>query len=203
MNRRRFLSTALTGMVVTIAGCHGVSGSTELRPARVERETGGRRVERQLFFDHEDTPVGAIVIDQQTPQTAPTDPFKLRLHVEHGAGRQTGRRPPTTIEAFRFDLRAPARSVDPPAEVYLESPAGGLWPDITFREVENRWTRIALSDVGELGDGTLTLETLIDPVSLPATPLGCRADVDLRETTVGGQRYRLTARTRFEPIVEG
>jgi len=191
MNRRTFLTTGLAGAGLATAGCSSLLGSTVTLPLD---DTGvdddGR--EKHLIFREGEQRIAAVSLDQRDVQRSPTDSFGFRISASHDD---------TKIESFRFDLRAPQTSVDPPAEIYLASPAGGLWPDITFEDVENRWTRIALDDTGELGEGTLNLDTIIDPGTVPATEVGVRVEMEL-SSTESRKTYTIDTQTQFEPVVE-
>lgn len=199
MNRRRFLAAAGLGAAATAAGCSTVGGRTELGVDEERLDDEGS--EKHLYFRDGETRVGVVSLDQMTAQTEPTDSFRFRLHVQHGSGAGGSERE-SVVERVRFDLRAPPASVNPPAEIYLQAPSGGLWPDFTFEEVEDLWTRIEAEDTRDVGVGTMTLSLIVDPLGVPADEVGVRASVDLVERGVGGTSYRLEANTRFEPVVE-
>lgn len=194
MDRRRFLATGVTGLGVAIAGCSGILGGTiDLTDPETELQDGGR--EKYLTYHHDDDRIVTVGFDQRTVPASLTDQFGFRISVPHSDE--------TKIESFQFDLRVPQSSIDPPADIYFESPSGGLWPDITYREVENRWTRIALADTGELGEGTMTLETIVDPHSVPAEEVGIRVAMELSTSGLPPNRtYRIDTSTEFEPIIE-
>ncbi|MFB6361017.1 MAG: hypothetical protein ABEH59_06805 [Halobacteriales archaeon] len=192
MLRRRYLATGTAGVAAALAGCSWVlGGEVSLTNPETELQDGGR--EKYLVYSHADERIVTVGFSQRTVPASMTDRFGFRISVPHSDE--------TSIESFRFDLRAPQSSVDPPADIYLESPAGGLWPDITYREVEDRWTRIALADTRELGEGTMTLETIVDPHSVPAAEVGLRVDLTLSTSESPPNRtYRVTTSTTFEPI---
>jgi hypothetical protein len=194
MDRRTFLTAGVTGLGVAIAGCSEVLGGTiTLAKPETELQHGGR--EKYLTSHHADDRIVTIGFDQQTVLATQTDKFEFRISVSHSDE--------TKIESFQFDLRVPQSSIDPPADIYFESPSGGLWPDITFRDVENGWTRIALADTGELGDGTITVETIVDPHSVPAENVGTRVETALSTSGSPPNRtYRVDDSTDFEPIIE-
>jgi len=199
MNRRTFLATALAGGGAATAGCAGALGGTTTL-SRPTEEVDDDGMEQYLRFEHAGERLAVVGLQQMAPQSSPTDSFRLRIHVEHRSGlADRGRR--TTIDRFRFDLRAPPTSVQPPAEVYLQSPSGGLCPDFTFEQVENLWTRIAADGTSEVGRGTLTLSTIVDPLGLPADEIGVGMEIELSEPGVTGRAYVATAQTRFEPVV--
>jgi len=200
MNRRRFLAASALGVATTTAGCSTAGGRTELGVDEAVLDDDG--MEKHLYFRDGDERIGVVSLDQLYEQSSPTAPFRFRLHLQHGSGAG-GAEDESVIERFRFDLRTPVTSVDPPAEVYLQAPSGGRWPDFTFEEVENFWTRIEADGTDEVGVGTMTLSLFVDPLSLPADELGVRATVDLAEHGFGGTNYRLEANARFEPVVEG
>ncbi|PSP51451.1 hypothetical protein BRC67_07575 [Halobacteriales archaeon QH_3_68_24] len=200
VNRRRFLAVAgLSATAATTAGCSTVGGRTELGVDEERLDDEGS--ERHLYFRDGDERVAVLSLDQMNAQAEPTDSFRFRLHIQHGSGAGGPERE-SVVERFRFDLRAPPASVNPPAEIYLQAPGGGRWPDFTFEEVEDLWTRIEADDTREVGSGTMTLSLLVDPVGVPADEVGVRASVDLAEQGFGGSSYRLEATTRFEPVVE-
>ncbi|MFC7133390.1 MULTISPECIES: hypothetical protein [Salinibaculum] len=191
MDRRTFLATGLAGAGLATAGCSGLLGSTvPLTVEETEPEDEGR--EKYLICRHDGQRILAVGFDQRSLQRSPTDDFGFRITNSHDD---------TKIESFTVDLRAPRTSVDPPANIYLKAPSGGLWPDLTYEEVEDLWTRIELDDTGELGEGTLNLETLVDPNATPVTEVGIRVEMEL-SSTESGRRYTLDTVTEFEPVVE-
>lgn len=194
MDRRTFIAASVTGLEVAIAGCSGLlDGTVNLTNPETESQDGGR--ERYLTYHHDDDRIVTVGFDQRTVPASLTDQFGFRISVSHSDE--------TKIESFQFDLRVPQSSIDPPADIYLESPSGGLWPDITFREVQNQWTRIALADTGELGEGTMTLETIVDPHSVPAEEVGIRVEMELSTSMSPPNRtYRVDTSTEFEPLIE-
>lgn len=194
MERRRYLAAGVTGLGITIAGCSGLLGGTiNLTDPETELQDGGR--EKYLTYRHDDERIVTVGFDQRTVPPSLTNQFGFRISVSHSDE--------TKIESFQFDLRVPQSSINPPADIYLESPSGGLWPDITYREVENGWTRIALADTGKLGEGTMTLETIVNPISVPAEELGIRAEIELSTSgSPPNRRYRVDTTTEFEPTVE-
>ncbi|MEF8852435.1 MAG: hypothetical protein V5A44_09910 [Haloarculaceae archaeon] len=176
--RRRFLAAAGLGVAATGAGCSTVGGRTELGVD--EERLDDENSEKHLYFRDGEKRVGVVSLDQMTVRTEPTDPFRFRLHVQHGSGAGGPERE-SVVERFRFDLRAPPTSVNPPADIYLQAPSGGLWPDLTFAEIEGLWTRVEADDTREVG---------------------VRASIALSERGFGASSYRLEANTRFEPVVE-
>lgn len=199
MKRRRFLAASALGAVATTAGCSTAGGRTELGVDEAVLDDGS--MEKHLYFRDDDERIGVVSLDQMYEQVSPTAPFRFRLHIQHGSGAGGAERE-SVVERFRFDLRTPVTSVDPPAEIYLQAPSGGLWPDLTFEEVDDFWTRIEADGTEEVGVGTMTLSLFVDPLSLPADELGVRASVDLAEQGFGGTNYRLEADARLEPVVE-
>jgi hypothetical protein len=190
MNRRTFLAAGVAGVATATAGCSSLLGSTVALPVDDTGVDGDGREKHLIFRDGEQR-IAAVSFDQRDVQETPTDDFRFRISASHDD---------TKIESFQYDLRAPQTSVDPPADIYLESPAGGLWPDITFEDVENHWTRIALDDTGELGEGTLSVDTIINPNSAPVTEVGIRVEMEL-SSTEGRRTYTLDTQTQFEPVV--
>lgn len=184
----------MTGLGIGIAGCSGLLGGTiNLTDPETGLQDGGR--EKYHTYRHDDERIVTIGFDQRNVPASLTDQFGFRISVSHSDE--------TKIESFQFDLRVPQSSIDPPADIYLESPSGGLWPDITYREVEDQWTRIALADTGELGDGTMILEAIVNPTSVPAEEVGIRAEMELSTSESPPNRsYRVDTTTEFEPIVE-
>jgi hypothetical protein len=123
MKRRRFLAASALGAVATTAGCSTPGGRTELGVDEEVRDDDG--MEKHLYFRDDDERIGIVSLDQLYEQSAPTDPFRFRIHIQHGAGAGGAERE-NVVEGFRFDLRTPVTSVDPPAEIYLQAPSGGL-----------------------------------------------------------------------------
>lgn len=85
-----------------------------------------------------------------------------------------------------------------PADVSLQVPSGGPWPEFDLRKEGDLWTVSSVDEIGGLGDGSLTLDLIIDPVSEPAEELAIRTEVDLSAARLIEQRYRASATTEFE-----
>lgn len=196
MDRRQFLTASVVGLGTVSAGCATVGGRRTLDAA--SEEIDDRGMEKHLRFEDGDTEVAVLSLDQMTEQESPTDSFRFRIHVQHGTGEDERS---STVEGFRFDLRAPPASVNPPANIYLQAPGGGLWPDFTFEEVDDLWTRIEAEDTDEVGVGTMTLSMIVDPLGVPADEVGVKARIDLSEGGTTGTDYRLETDTRFGPVV--
>lgn len=62
------------------------------------------------------------------------------------------------------------------------------------------WTVISVDEIGRLGDGSLTLDLITDPISEPAEQLAVRTEVDLNESGILKRRYRASATTEFEVL---
>lgn len=193
MKRRTFLATGVTALGSATAGCSNVpGGEISLTDPTVGIRDGGRA--KYLTYRHDDRRIMTVGFDQQTVPTSLTEQFRFGISVPHSDD--------TKIESFRFDLRAPRSSIDPPADVYLEAPGGGLWPDLTYEVVENGWTRIALDDTDELGEGTMNLETIVNPRSVPAEEVAVRVEMALSSSGSPPNRtYRIDASTEFEPVI--
>ena len=189
MNRRTYLATLSAASGATLAGCGAVFGPTTLGPP--EETLDDDRMEKALTYRRDGDRIATLALEQRREQQSPRDRFPFRLSVWHNDD--------TYIEQFQFDLRTPPTSVDPPAEVYLRTPGDDLWSGLTFHRVENNWTRIALDDAGQLGEGTVTLETIIDPVGQPADEVGVRAELTLSRSGPG-RGYAIDTSTRFEPV---
>jgi hypothetical protein len=189
MDRRAFLATGVAAAGLTTAGCSGILGET-ITLTDPETGTQDDGAEKYLSYHHGGDRIVTLGFDQREVQESPTDRFGFRISVPHSDE--------TTIESFRFDLRAPHFSPDPPADVYLGAPGGGLWPEITFEEVEDFWTRIALADASAVGEGTLTVHTIVDPVSTPVDELGIRAELTLSGS--GSRTYEVETTTGFQPV---
>lgn len=188
MERRQFLATGLAGLGLATAGCSSVLGNTvTLTDPEQEFDDDGQ--EKYLIYRHDGTRIVTVGFDQRTVPASLTDQFGFRITASHSEE--------TTIDQFRFDLRAPQTSVDPPADIYLKAPQGGLWSDLNYEQIENSWTRIALDDTGSLGDGTISLETIVDPGSVPAEAVGVRGELTLSDA---GTTYSVEFRTEFEPV---
>lgn len=199
MDRRRFLAS--TAAVAATAGCV----ETGFGPTRIGGPTewlDDEGMEQHLRFNVDGERLAVLTFDQMSRPDTPTDPFRLRLHVAHRSDDERHDRP-TTIERFRFDLRAPPTSVGPPAEIYLNAPGGPSYPDLVFRRTGDSWTRIEATDTEAIGDGTLTLETIVRPIGEFPTEIGLRAEVQLSTGGVLGPTYVLEALSRFAPVGPG
>jgi hypothetical protein len=133
-----------TGMGLVSAGCSGLEiGTVELTDPEVGSQDDGR--EKYLTYRQGNRRIVTVGFDQRTVPQSLTGRFGFRITVPHSDD--------TKIESFRFHLRSPRTSIDPPAEIYLRAPSGGLWPDLTYEVVEDQWTRIALETPANLGSG--------------------------------------------------
>lgn len=201
MQRRRFLEASFAGAGAVVAGCtRPVTGPSKLATADEQLDDDG--AEQHLRFEVDGERLAVVTLDQMTRPATATDPFRLRLHVAHRSGDERYD-DPTTIRRFRFDLRAPPASVQPPAEVYLAAPGGPSWPAMELRRTDDRWTRIEAVDMAAVGAGTLTLETLVRPLGIAVDEVGLRAEVALSSAGLLGRDYVLEASTRFAPVQRG
>jgi hypothetical protein len=187
MKRRTLLATGTATLAAGTAGCSGLLGGTTTL-GRPEEQLDDDGMEKHLVFRDGDDRIVVITLDQRTRQKSPTDRFRFRLYIAHGYGDEANGGPATSVDSFRFDLRTPLTSVDPPANVFLAAPEGGPWPDFTFERDDDLWTRIAVEDVGELGEGTIGLTTIVDPLDVPVEEVGVRADLTLSEDGFGARR---------------
>ncbi|MEF8786313.1 MAG: hypothetical protein V5A45_10305 [Haloarculaceae archaeon] len=193
MNRRALLAGTTATLGTALAGCTALGGERSLGQPREELDANGR--EKHLVFERNGKSVVTITLQQRTAAQNLPGRFGLRVVISHSEN--------TNINKFSFELRAPPTSVEPPAEIYLKQPDGGPWPPIDFQRTENEWTRIAVDDLGDLGRGTLGLETIVAPLGDSVEAVGVRPDLTLGTTgLLSGGPLRAETQTEFEPVVE-
>jgi len=193
MNRRTFVAGTTATLATTLAGCTTLGGEQSLGQPREELDAGGR--EKHLIFERNGESVVTITLQQRTAAQDLPGRFGLRIVISHSEK--------TNINEFSLELRAPPTSLEPPAEIYLKQPDGGPWPPIEFQSTDNEWTRIAVDDLGDLGRGTLGLETIVAPLGDSVDAVGVRPDLTLGTTgLLSGGPLRAETQTEFEPVVE-
>jgi hypothetical protein len=193
MNRRVFLAGTTATLGTALAGCTALGDERSLGQPSEELDANGR--EKHLVFERNGKSVVTITLQQRTAAQNLPGRFGLRIVISHSEN--------TNINKFSFELRAPPTSLEPPAEIYLKQPDGGPWPPIDFQSTENEWTRIAVDDLGDLGRGTLGLETIVAPLGNSVEAVGVRPDVTLGTTgLLSGGPLRAETQTEFEPVVE-
>ena len=189
MNRRRFLATAAIPVGIATAGCSASSGRTVELEAETERQDDGRQNDTYLVYRHDGEEVRVVGFSQGSFPASLDDRFGFGMFIEYDES--------TALESFRFDLRAPPTGE--PADIYLASPAGGAWPNLTYGRVGNDGsTRIALSDAPEVTDETVFINTFVDPNTSPAEQIGIDLEVKLTAPD-GSTTYRVETTTTFEP----
>jgi hypothetical protein len=181
VDRRTFLASGALAAGAGLAGCGRLGGTETLEPAERDTEEGDE-AEAALVYRDDGDQVVVVGFEQRRAQDRPTDSSPFRLSVPHGDD--------TTVERFRFDLLGPTSPVDVPAEVYLLAPPNDSWPGLTVSKVDGDWTRIDYGDPGEIGEGTITVEGIVDPVD-PITELRLRGEVELSTSGPGSRRYRI------------
>lgn len=116
----------------------------------------------------------------------------FRLHVWHRDGLSTDR--------ISVKLRAPPTTTGAPANVFLQVPDEGSWPEFDLRKNENQWTVIDIDEIGRLGGGSLGLDLILDPVSDPVEELAVRTEVEFSESGIIERDYQATANTQFDVL---
>ncbi|WP_253738742.1 hypothetical protein [Halohasta salina] len=189
MNRRRFLASTAIPIGITTAGCSANTGQAVDLEAETERRDDDRQNETYLVYRHDGEDVRVVGFNQGSFPQSLDERFGFGMFIEYAES--------TTLESFRFDLRTPPTGA--PADIYLASPAGGVWPALTYGRVEGDGsTRIALSDAPDVTDETVFINTIVDPQADPAE----RIDVDLElelNASDGSTTYRAATTTTFEP----
>lgn len=189
MNRRRFLATATGACAISLAGCSRVGVERiELRP--VGQETESR--ETHLLFGQDGRELLTFTVRHPRGHVEDVDQIPLRVHVWHAADIH--------LDGFRIELRAPADGERPITDVYLASPWYDSGPSLDFYTGDDgRTTTLAADDLGGLGDGTLSLELVLEPAELPdALPVATSGVFGLSETGTLGRSYRAVGQTTVE-----
>lgn len=197
MNRRRFIGAAALGLTSATAGCGIVSGTTRLDSPMEESDDDGR--EKHLVFEDDGQRVAEFSIDQRTVPEDPIEPFMLRLHLSHRSSENEYENP-TTVEGVRFHLRTTPTAESPPAAIYVQPPRSELADVLEYVETEEGWTRIALEEAGELGEGTINVGTIVAPVGDRAEQLDVRVAATLSESGWTGTTYEIRGDTHFDVI---
>ena len=188
MNRRRFLASTTIPVGITTAGCSTNTGRTVELEAETERQDGGSQNESYLVYRHDGEEIRVVGFNQGSFPASLDDRFGFGIFIEYDES--------TTLESFRFDLRAPPTGE--PSDIYLAMPAGGTWPNLTYGRVDDGSTRIALSDAPEVTDETVFINTIVDPNTDPAERIGVDLEIELT-VPEGSTTYRAATATTFEP----
>lgn len=190
MRRRRVLAAAASSALLPLAGCSdALSGPTDLGSPEEELDADGR--EKHLVFTRGSEEQAVVSIVQRSRPGSLDRRVQFRLHVWHREG--------LSIDRMRFELRAPPRVTATPADVLLQVPDGGPWPEFELRRDE-QWTVVDVDGIGDLGDGSLGLDLVLDPVDDPVDELAVRTEVEFGEAGLVERRYRATADTRFDVL---
>lgn len=189
MDRRQFLASATAASALPLAGCSAAGlRTTDLRP--VEEETDEDATHLRFEFD------GERLLTFSTRYLAGYDESAGQIPLEFDAWHTRD----TRVEGFRIAVRAPADAREPKTTVALETPPYGPGPSIEFyRDYDRRETVVAVDDLGENGDATLTLGLLLEPREMPETlPVRVACEFDLSENGPLGRSYHLTGETTVE-----
>ena len=187
MNRRRFLATAAIPVGMATAGCSADAGRTIELEAETERQDDGRQNETYLVYRHDGEEVRVVGFNQGAFPQSLDEEFGVGVFIEYDES--------TTLESFRFDLRAPPTGV--PADIYLASPAGEAWPYLTYGQVDTGSTRIALSEAADV-DETVFLSTIVDPRATAVERIAIDLELELTASD-GSTTYHAETTTTFEP----
>lgn len=187
MNRRRFLATAAIPVGVTTAGCSASTSRTVDLEAETERQDDGRQNETYLVYQHDGEEVRVVGFTQGSFPASLDDQFGVGIVIEYDES--------TTVESFQFDLRTPVTGEA--ADIYLASPGGETWPYLTYGQVDEGSTRIALSEAADV-DETVFISTIVDPNSAPAERIDIDLEIELGSRS-GPVTYRAETATTFEP----
>ena len=189
MDRRRFLAAAAIPAGVMTAGSSFGSRTIEL-DAETERQDEGRQNETYLVYQHDGEEIRVVGFNQGGFPVSLDEQFGLGLFIEYDEA--------TTLESFRFDLRAPPTGV--PADIYLASPGGDEWPYLTYGRVDgDRSTRIALADAVDSVDETVFINTVIDPNVAAVEAIAIDVEMELTAEGIPGTTYRAETSIAFEP----
>lgn len=197
MNRRAFLTATAVGLTTATAGCGLISNTKRLVEPTEEVEADGR--EKHLVFEDDGQRVAAFTLAQRSIQRSTGDQFNLRLHLSHRSSPEQYDAP-TTVERFRFDLRTPPTTAHAPARVYVQVPRSELEEVLDVGQTDDGWNRIGSEDPGDLGRGTINIETVVAPDGEMGDELDVRFDATLSESGFGGTTYELDAETTFAPV---
>jgi len=188
MDRRRFLASAAIPVGLTTAGCSLAPGRTVTLQAETERQDEGRQNHTYLVYRHDGEEVRVVGFNQGSFPASLDEEFGLGLFIEYDEA--------TTLESFRFDLRAPPTGE--PADIYLATPGGDAWPYLTYGRIGGDGsTRIALADAVDSVDETMFLTTRIDPNSAPAERIAIDLEMELSARN-GPTTYRAATTTTFD-----
>lgn len=190
MRRRQVLAAAGAATALPLAGCTALRGPVDLGHPD-ETEDGER--ERHFVWSRDGTDQATFSVIQRTVPDSPADQFRLRLHVSH--------RPGLSIDRMRYRLQAPTDPTAVQAYVYVQAPSGGPWPGFTL--TRDRWTTVAVDDIGELGEGSLGVNLLVRPVpGEPVEDVRLDAELGLSESGTLSREYRAATLATF-PIDNG
>lgn len=188
MRRRQLLAATTSTAFLALSGCQGSVRGPRTYGAP-EEEIDARGMEKHLVFTRDSEDQAVVTINQRRKPQSLEQQIPFRFHVWHREG--------LSIDRLYYKIRSPPHSTGVPADVFLQVPDSGPWPKFELTE-DRGWTVIHVDDIGALGDGSLGLDLLIDPVSDPVEELAVRTEVELGGSGVFGNRYRAKANTRFE-----
>lgn len=187
MNRRRFLASTAIPVGITTAGCSTDASQTVELEAETEQQDGDKQNETYLVYQHDGEEIRVVGFNQGAFPQSLDEEFGVGIFIEYDES--------TTVDSFRFDLRAPPTGV--PADIYLASPAGETWPYLTYGQVDTGSTRIALSEAADV-DETVFLNTIVDPRATAVEQIAIDLELELTASD-GSTTYRAETTTTFEP----
>ena len=195
MKRRALLAAGGAGIATLTAGCNVLAGEpVTLGEPTVERDDDGRESYRR--YRHDGTTIAVVTVDQGR-RHEDAGRFPLDFHLAHSDVLEQDT-PNTVVQRFRLAVLAERGGGRPPAEIAIHPPGGENWPAVTFETSDDSWTVLAAEGLEKagLGEGTLTIETEVQPLDDPIDHVAVAFEARLAG---GGTRYRIDDRFRFEP----
>lgn len=189
MRRRQFLAATTGTGLSTLAGCVDL-GREPTSLGSPSEETEKQGLEKHLVFTHESDDFVVITLDRRLKSQYPDRLVPIRFHVWHRAE--------VSVDRLLFKIRSPNHPTHLPGSVYVAIPDGGPWPKFDLRKAEDSWTIIGVDDIGTLGDGSMTLDLIIDPIGETLETLAVETEVDLFESGILQSRYRASTATEFD-----
>ncbi|MFB6164350.1 MAG: hypothetical protein ABEJ31_04250 [Haloarculaceae archaeon] len=188
MKRRQLLAGAGVAGALSLAGCSAARATTISDP-RVEREDDG---ETHVHFDAGGEALTTLTVQPDGRSAgAGGEQVPLDASIEHREG--------TELTSLELKLRAPPADggAGVPARVALTAPQWQPHPSVQlYTDPDDGGGIVAIDDLGEQGQGTVTLELLLTGLAPSTAEVLVDATLGLAESGVLGDTYTVEGSTR-------
>jgi hypothetical protein len=198
MNRRAFVATGVAG-VATIATGYSVLAPSTVRLDEPTVSGDDDDLETERTYSRDGRTLAVLTVDQRLAQESTSDPFPLDFSLAHGDAIES-EAPDTTIRRFRLGMRVPRGRGRPPGKIAIRPPGRESWPPVTYEVTDDGLTVLEAEGLTEEtgGDGTLTIETRVNPLGAGVEHVDCRFEAVL---ATGSERLVIDDEWRVVPVV--